>query len=211
MLSLSLLLIKHGAWAPGAANAPASHLHHTLPCGPASTSPLRRLLRITSHAADASRTPPSHLHHTLPCGLASTSPLRRCFLCITSHAADLPRTEPARPTMLGATPSPPRRPLRGVAGRLGALASPSPCTCLVCPNCPNAMPPPRRPLRAAAQSRCDRHGGALASPSPTSHGPPSFPLPRSQAPRYLSLGYIEFTFEDFFAVSLFSGYFCVFL
>jgi hypothetical protein len=99
---------------------------------------------------------PSPLHHTLPCGLASTSPPRRRFLCITSHAADLPRTEPARPTMLGATPSPPHRPLRGVVGRLGALASPSPCTCLVCPNCPNAIPRPHRPLRAAAQSRCDR-------------------------------------------------------
>jgi hypothetical protein len=69
-----LLLIKNGAWAPGAANVPASHLHHTLPCGPASTSPSRRLLRITSHAADAPRTPPSPLHHTLPCGPTSTSP-----------------------------------------------------------------------------------------------------------------------------------------
>ncbi|ONM21878.1 hypothetical protein ZEAMMB73_Zm00001d005777 [Zea mays] len=83
-------------------------------------------------------------------------PSRRRFLCITSHAADLPRTEPARPTMPGATPSPQRRPLHGVVGCLEALASPSPCTRLGCPNCSNAMPPPHRPLCAAAQSRCDR-------------------------------------------------------
>uniref|UniRef100_A0A804RF62 Uncharacterized protein n=1 Tax=Zea mays TaxID=4577 RepID=A0A804RF62_MAIZE len=36
-------------------------------------------------------------------------------------------------------------------------------------------------------------------------GPHRFPFRAARAPRYLSLGYIEFTFEDFFAMNWFTS------
>ncbi|PWZ37483.1 ABC transporter G family member 42 [Zea mays] len=113
------------------------------------------------------------------------------------------------PTCLGRSPpdqpcSAPRRPLRVVLSAVWpAVSEPSrPLAHAPVSYAPTARTPcphlavPSAQLRSRGVTAVEEPSRPLAQPA---MGPHRFPFRAARAPRYLSLGYIEFTFEDFFA------------
>jgi hypothetical protein len=174
-------------------------------CLPPPQPPSRRpVLPILSTPLHARRSPTPRARRLPLRPLAEAAlvlPHTRCVARIcardafTSPRAAVSSASPAMPpTCLGRSPpdqpcQAPRRPLSVVLSTVwSAVSKPSrPLAHAPASDAPTARTPCPRLTVPSAQPRSRGaigRGGALASPNPTSHGAPSFPLPRSQGPKF---------------------------